>query len=89
MSKAIWRFKLMENENTKTPTKWIDCYEYDELNQVSLVVDGTKTLDSHLEICSVGNYIKFESETETYLINKVLTQNGVLETHIDVTCIKV
>tara|TARA_R110002020_G_scaffold472862_3_gene701385 strand:+ start:142 stop:384 length:243 start_codon:yes stop_codon:yes gene_type:complete len=79
----------METENDKTPFKWINCYEYDELNQVSLVVEGEKTLDEYLEICAVGNHVQFESEPEIYRISKVLTQNGSLDTHIDTTCIKV
>lgn len=89
MSKSIWRFKLMENQTDNTPLKWIDCDEYEELNQVSLVIDGKKTLDSHLEICAVGNKIQFKSEKEVYKIVNVITQNGSLETHIDITCVKV
>ncbi|KAA1244552.1 hypothetical protein [Aquimarina sp. RZ0] len=91
MSKTIWRFKLMENEtdNERVPLKWIDCNEYDELNQISLVIDGKETLDSHLEICAVGNEIKFKSEQEIYKIKKVISQNGLYETHIDVTSFKV
>ncbi len=79
----------MENKNDSTPIKWIDCNEYDELKKVSLVIAGKRTLDTHLEICAVGNYIEFDSEHETYRISKILTQNGPFETHIDTTCIKV
>jgi hypothetical protein len=89
MSKSIWRFKLMENEKDNTPLKWIDCYEYDELKKVNLVVGGKKTLDTHLGICAVGNHIQFESEPEIYRISKVISQNGSFETHIDTTCVKV
>jgi hypothetical protein len=77
----------MENENENTPMKSIDCYEYDELKQVSLVINGKKTLDTHLSICAVGNHIQFDSESEVYRISKVLTQNGSLETYIDTTCV--
>ena len=79
----------MENENDNTPMEWIECDEYDELKQVSLVVDGKKILEEHLNICAVGNHIQFESEPEIYKIIKVLTQNGSVETYIDTTCIKV
>ena len=88
MSNSIWRFKLMETENDKTPIKWVDCDKYDDLTQISLIVEGKKTLDSHLEICAVGNHIKFVSEPDNYIINKVITQNGASETTIDITCIK-
>lgn len=88
MSKSIWRFKLMETENDNTPLKWIDCNEFEDLKQVSLVVNGKKTLDEYLEICAVGNNIQFETEQEIYKIVKVSTQNGSIETHIDITCVK-
>ncbi|WP_282079576.1 hypothetical protein [Aquimarina algiphila] len=91
MSKTIWRFKLIEKEtdNEKIPLKWIDCNTYDELKQVNLVVDGRETQDTHLSICAVGNEIMFDSDDELYRIKKVISQNGLLETNIDITCFKV
>ena len=91
MSKTIWRFKLLENEtdNENVPLKWIDYNTYDELQHVSLVINGKETLDTHLTICAVGNEIKFNSEEGIYKIKKVISQNGSLETNIDITCFKV
>ena len=90
MSKTIWRFKLLENENDneKIPLDWIDCNTYEELKRVSLVVEGRKTLDTHLPICAVGNDIMFDSKNDIYRIKKVISQNGEYETNIDVTCYK-
>jgi hypothetical protein len=89
MSKTLWRFKLMEDENDNTPVKWIDCDVFNELKQVSLVIDGKKTLDDHLSICAVGNHIQFASESDIYKIVKVISQNGEVTTTIDTTCVKV
>lgn len=89
MIKAIMRFKLLDNRNDNVPSEWIDCDEYDDFKEIGLVVEGKRTLDSHLPICSIGNIIEFNTQNGKYEIINILTQNGFLDIHIDVTCLKI
>lgn len=84
--RVVWRLRLfVDGEYTDR----IDCYEFDDLRQFKYVVDGQETLDEYPEVFAVGNHIKQNSKPEIYEITKVLTQNGSVETFVDVTCTKV
>ena len=80
---------LLDNINSSIPLKWIDFDDYKQLCKLSLVVDGKETVDQYLEICAIGNHIKFESEPEIYKVENILSQNGPLDPEIDIYCVKV
>ncbi len=75
----------MEGENL---IRREDCYEFDDLKQFQMVIDGKPTKDEYPEVFSVGNQLKFKNADEIYKITKIRTQNGIIETLVDVDCQK-
>lgn len=84
--KTVFRLKFIEN---KEMFNRIDCYEFDDLKQFKLVIDGKATKDEYPEVFAVGNHIKLNDKSDIFEITKVLTQNGHKETYVDVNCSKI
>lgn len=73
----------MEGENLISRE---DCYEFEELKKFQMVIGGEPTRDEYPEIFSVGNHLKYRDSDEIYKITKLRTQNGIIETFVDVDC---
>jgi len=83
--KTIFRLKMMEGKNL---IRQEDCNEFEELKKFQMVFKGKPTEDEYPEIFAVGNHLKYRDSDEIYKITKLRTQNGILETLVDVDCQK-